>query len=120
ARVIRERTAKRGMDVVVDSVGQATWTQSLMALGRRGRLVTCGGTSGPMVQTDVRRMFWNQWSLLGSTMGNDAEFEAITNELRAGRLLPPVDAAFEITDGRQAFERLEKGEQFGKVVIRIS
>lgn len=120
ARVIRERTRKRGMDVVVDSVGQATWTQSLLALGRRGRLVTCGGTSGPMVQTDVRRMFWNQWSLLGSTMGNDAEFEAITNELRAGRLVPPVDRAFQLADGRMAFERLEKGEQFGKVVVQIS
>lgn len=119
-RVIRERTAKRGMDVVVDSVGQATWPQSLLALGRRGRLVTCGGTSGPMVQTDVRRMFWNQWSLLGSTMGNEAEFEAITNELRAGRLLPPVDSVFAIEEGRMAFERLEKGEQFGKVVVRIS
>jgi NADPH:quinone reductase-like Zn-dependent oxidoreductase len=120
ARVIRERTGKRGVDVVIDSVGEATWTQSLMALGRRGRLVTCGGTSGPMVQTDIRRMFWNQWSLLGSTMGNDAEFEAITRELRGGRLLPPVDSVFAIADGRQAFERLERGDQFGKVVVRIS
>lgn len=119
-KVIREKTAKRGMDVVVDSVGQATWSQSLLALGRRGRLVTCGGTSGPMLETDVRRLFWNQWSLLGSTMGNDAEFEAVTNELRAGRLLPPVDSVFSLEDGRRAFERLEKGEQFGKVVVRIS
>jgi NADPH:quinone reductase-like Zn-dependent oxidoreductase len=119
-KVIREKTRKRGMDVVVDNVGQATWSQSLLALGRRGRLVTCGGTSGPMVETDVRRMFWNQWSLLGSTMGNDAEFEAITNELRAGRLLPPVDSVFSLDDGRRAFERLEKGEQFGKVVVKIS
>jgi NADPH:quinone reductase-like Zn-dependent oxidoreductase len=118
-RVIRERTKKRGMDVVVDSVGQATWNLSLLALGRRGRLVTCGGTSGPMVETDVRRLFWNQWSLLGSTMGNDAEFEAITAELNAGRLLPPVDSVFDVADGRAAFERLEKGEQFGKVVVRI-
>jgi len=120
SRVIRERTKKRGMDVVIDSVGQATWNQSLLALGRRGRLVTCGGTSGPMVQMDVRRLFWNQWSLLGSTMGNDAEFAAITAELHAGRLLPPVDSVFSIADGRRAFERLEKGEQFGKVVVRIS
>lgn len=120
AKVIRERTGKRGMNVVVDSVGQATWSQSLLALGKRGRLVTCGGTSGPMLETDVRRLFWNQWSLLGSTMGNDAEFEAITNELRAGRLLPPVDSVFPMAEGRSAFERLEKGEQFGKVVVRIS
>jgi NADPH:quinone reductase-like Zn-dependent oxidoreductase len=118
--VIRDRTKKRGMDVVIDSVGQATWNMSLLALGRRGRLVTCGGTSGPMVQTDVRRLFWNQWSLLGSTMGNDAEFEAITTELRAARLLPPVDSVFDLADGRRAFERLEKAEQFGKVVVRIA
>ena len=91
-RVIRDATAKRGVDVVVDNVGEATWARSLLALGRRGRLVTCGATSGPMVQTDVRRLFWNQWSILGSTMGNDAEFTAIAAELSAGRLLPPIDS----------------------------
>jgi NADPH:quinone reductase-like Zn-dependent oxidoreductase len=120
AKVVREKTGKRGMDVVVDNVGQATWKQSLLALGRRGRLVTCGGTSGPMVETDIRRMFWNQWSLLGSTMGNDAEFAAIVNELRAGRLIPTVDSVFPLEEGRKAFERLEKGEQFGKIVVRVS
>src|SRR5690242_18827411 len=81
---VRERTGKRGVDVVLDNVGQATWGQSLVALGRRGRLVTCGATSGPVVETDVRRLFWNQWSILGSTMGNDAEFDAVVGELRAG------------------------------------
>ena len=86
AREIRDRTGKRGVDVVVDNVGKATWAQSLRALGRRGRLVTCGATSGPIVETDVRRLFWNQWSILGSTMGNDAEFDAIVAELGAGRL----------------------------------
>ncbi len=116
----RLATNKRGMDVVIDSVGEATWTQSLIALGKRGRLVTCGGTSGPMVQTDVRRMFWNQWTLMGSTMGNDAEFAAIAEQLRAGRLQPPVDSVYELEHGRQAYERLMSGEQFGKVVVRVS
>jgi NADPH:quinone reductase-like Zn-dependent oxidoreductase len=119
-KVVRERTGKRGVDVVVDNVGKATWAQSLYALGKRGRLVSCGATSGPMVETDVRRMFWNQWSLLGSTMGNDAEFDAIVNELRAGRLLPPVDSVFELKDGRAAFQRMERAEQFGKIVVRVS
>ena len=119
-RVIREATAKRGMDVVIDSVGEATWARSLLALGRRGRLVTCGGTSGPMLQTDVRRLYWNQWSLLGSTMGTEAEFEAIVGELRAGRLLPIVDSVVPLTEGRRAYERLASGEQFGKVVIRVA
>ncbi|HEV7389420.1 MAG TPA: zinc-binding dehydrogenase [Gemmatimonadaceae bacterium] len=116
---IRTRTSKRGIDVVLDTVGEATWTQSLVALGRRGRLVTCGATSGPIVQMDVRRLFWNQWDIMGSTMGNDSEFDAVTNEFRAGRLTPLVDSVFDITQGRQAFERLASGQQFGKIVVRI-
>ena len=118
-REIRARTNKRGVDVVLDTVGEATWTQSLVALGRRGRLVTCGATSGPMVQMDVRRLFWNQWDIMGSTMGNEAEFDAVTNEFRAGRLMPLVDSVFDISQGRQAFERLQSGQQFGKIVVRI-
>lgn len=116
---IRARTGKRGVDVVLDSVGQATWRASLGALGKRGRLVTCGATSGPVVETDLRRMFWNQWTLMGSTMGSEDEFDAITAELRAGRLLPVVDSTFSLEDGRAAFARLESGEQFGKVVVRM-
>jgi len=116
---IRARTSKRGVDVVLDTVGEATWTQSLVALGRRGRLVTCGATSGPMVQMDVRRLFWNQWDIMGSTMGNESEFDAVTNEYRAGRLTPLVDSVFDISQGRQAFERLQSGQQFGKIVVRI-
>jgi NADPH:quinone reductase-like Zn-dependent oxidoreductase len=119
-REMRARTAKKGVDVVVDSVGEATWSQSLGALGRRGRLVTCGGTSGPMVTTDVRKLFWNQWSLLGSTMGNDAEFLAVVEHYREGRLRPPIDRIFPLREGREAFERLERGDQFGKIVIQIS
>ena len=119
AKVIRERTGKRGVDVVVDDVGIATWKQSLLALGRRGRLVTCGATTGPIVETDVRRLFWNQWSILGSTMGNDSEYDAIVAELRAGRLYPPIDRIYPLARGREAFERLENAEQFGKVVIEI-
>jgi len=119
AKEVRARTNKRGVSVVIDSVGEATWARSLGALGRAGRLVTCGGTSGPMVQTDVRRLFWNQWTIMGSTMGNDAEFDAVAAELRAGRLIPPVDSVFPLADARAAFERLASGEQFGKIVVRI-
>ena len=120
AREVRARTGKRGVDVVVDSVGEATWSSSLGSLGRFGRLVTCGATSGPNVVTDARRLFWNQWSILGSTMGNDDEFAAVTNELREGRLLPPIDSVFDITQGREAFARMQAGEQFGKIVITVA
>ena len=104
---------------MIDSVGQSTWSESLIALGRAGRLVTCGGTSGAMVQTDVRRLFWNQWTIMGSTMGNDAEMDAVTNELCAGRLLPVIDSTYSLANGRKAFERMAAGDQFGKIVIRI-
>jgi NADPH:quinone reductase-like Zn-dependent oxidoreductase len=119
ARAIREQTGKRGADVVIDCVGQATWRQSLAALGRAGRLVTCGATTGPIVETDVRRMFWNQWTLMGSTMGNDAEFDAIAAEFRTGRLRTPVDRVYPLADGRAAFDRLASGDHFGKIVLTM-
>lgn len=120
AKEIRAHTGKRGVDVVVDTVGQATWQRSLGALGKRGRLVTCGATSGPMAETDLRRLFWNQWSILGSTMGNDAEFDAIAAELRQGALPPTVDSVYPLDRAGEAFERLASGEQFGKVVVRVA
>lgn len=117
---IRSRTGKRGVNVVIDSVGHDTWKESLAALGRAGRLVTCGGTSGAMVETDVRRLFWNQWTIMGSTMGNDTEFEAVTDELSRGRLVPVIDSTFPLVEGKKAFERMANGEQFGKIVIRVA
>lgn len=120
AKEVRARTGKRGVDVVIDSVGEATWKQSLGALGKRGRLVTCGGTSGPMVETDIRRLFWNQWTIMGSTMGTRGEFETITGHLHAGRLRPVVDSVFPLARGREAYERLVSGRQFGKVVVDVA
>lgn len=117
---LRARTGKRGVDVVVDGVGEKTWEQSLIALGKRGRLVTFGGTSGPKLVTDVRRLFWNQWSIMGTTMGNDAEFDAITVAFRDGDLDPVVDSVYPLEEGRHAFERMEKAAQFGKIVLRIA
>lgn len=117
---MRARTGKRGVDVVFDSVGEQTWAQSLIALGKRGRLVTCGGTSGPNLVTDVRRLFWNQWTILGSTMGNDAEFDAISVAFRDGQLTAIVDKVFPLEQGRDALEHLARGGQFGKVVLRIA
>jgi NADPH:quinone reductase-like Zn-dependent oxidoreductase len=118
-RTVREQTGKRGVDVVVDTVGQATWARSLGALGRRGRLVTCGATTGPIVETDVRRLFWNQWSIMGSTMGNDAEFSAVIEHFAAGRLRPVIDSVFPLAEGRSAYERLASEERFGKVVLSV-
>jgi NADPH:quinone reductase-like Zn-dependent oxidoreductase len=116
---VRARTGKRGADVVIDNVGQATWGQSLRALGKRGRLVTCGATSGAIVETDVRRLFWNQWTIMGSTMGTQDEFSTIAAYFANGLLVPPVDSVYPLEHGAAAFERLSSGQQFGKIVIRI-
>jgi NADPH:quinone reductase-like Zn-dependent oxidoreductase len=118
-REIRSLTAKRGVDVVIDNVGEATWQGSLTALGRAGRLVTCGATSGPTVTTDVRRLFWNQWTIMGSTMGNDAEFDAVTELLREGEMLPVIDAVYPLAASREAFGRLQEASQFGKIVLDL-
>lgn len=120
AKVVRAQTGKRGVDVVLDSVGEATWSQSLGSLGRRGRLVTCGGTSGPQLQMDVRRLFWNQWTIMGSTMGTNAEYAAIAEAFIAGRLRLPVDSVHALRDGVAAYERLHSGAQFGKVVLQVA
>jgi NADPH:quinone reductase-like Zn-dependent oxidoreductase len=119
-REVRARTRKRGATVVMDNSGTAGWRSSLSALGRRGRLVTCGGTTGPMVETDVRRLFWNQWTIMGSTMGSESEFAAVIAELAAGRLTMAVDSVFPLEGGRKAFERIASGAHFGKVVIKVN
>src|SRR6266568_853810 len=117
---VRALTDRRGADVVIENVGEATWDESLRSLGRGGRLVTCGGTTGPRVAFDIRRLFWYQWSLMGSTMGNDAEYREIVRVLGAGELRPTIDRVFPFAEARAAFERLERGEQFGKIAIEIS
>jgi NADPH:quinone reductase-like Zn-dependent oxidoreductase len=119
AKEVRALTERRGVEVVVDSVGQATWEQSLRCLARLGRLVTCGATSGPLVTTDVRKLFWYQWTIMGSTMGNDEEFRAITHLARAGRLWPEVDRSFPLSEAPEAFRRLAEGSQLGKVIIEV-
>ena len=116
---VRALTDKRGADVVIENVGEATWDESLRALARGGRLVSCGATTGPKVGFDMRRLFWHQWSILGSTMGNDAEYRDIVRLLGAGELRPIVDRVFPFAEARAAFERLERGEQLGKIAIEI-
>lgn len=117
---VRTLTRKRGVDVVVENVGDATWQTSLRCLAKGGRLVTCGATTGPLVETDVRRLFWNQYTIMGSTMGNAAEYREIVRQLGAGQLRPVVDRVFPLAEARAAFERLQRGEQLGKIAIAIT
>ena len=119
AQEVRALTNKRGVDVVVENVGAATWDDSLRCLCRGGRLVTCGATSGPQVGLDIRRLFWHHWSILGSTMGNAAEYTEVVRRLGQGELRPVVDRVYPMEQARDAFERLAKGEQLGKIVVEL-
>ena len=117
---VRELTGGRGADVVADSVGQATWERSLRALRRGGRLVVCGATTGPSVSLDIRRLFWNQWSLLGSTMGSRREYREVVRLAARGLLWPVVDQVVPLDGAAEALRRLSSGEQFGKLVIEVA
>jgi NADPH:quinone reductase-like Zn-dependent oxidoreductase len=117
---VRRDTEGRGAHVVVDCVGEATWVNSQRALRRGGRLVVCGATTGPSVSLDLRRLFWHQWSILGSTMGSRREFAEIVRLAHEGRLWPVVDSVVPLAQGAAAYARMQRGEQTGKLVIEVS
>lgn len=119
ARVVWERTGRRGVDVVIENVGAATWKQSLRCVRKGGRLVTCGATTGPLGETDIRIVFWNQIHIIGSTMANRKEFHDVMRLFFEGRLKPIVDEVVDLADGAAAQRRLAEGRQFGKIVLRV-
>lgn len=117
---VKRITGRRGAHVIVDSVGERTWPHSLRCLRRGGRLVTCGGTTGPHVGLDVRKLFWHQWTILGSTMGSHREFAEVVALAARGELWPTVDRVVPLAGAVEAYRRLERGEQDGKLVIEVT
>lgn len=115
---VKQLTAGRGADIVVEHVGEATWDRSVRSLARGGRLVTCGATTGHRAAVDVRHLFARQLSLLGSYMGTKAELLAAAPLFFSGRLTPVVDEVLPLSEARAAHERLERKQQFGKIVLR--
>jgi NADPH:quinone reductase-like Zn-dependent oxidoreductase len=116
---VRKITGKRGVDVVVEHVGTATWQKSLESLAPGGRLVTCGATTGFDARVDLRYLFSKQWSVLGSFMGTLAELHQVLEFVFRGQLKPVIDRAYPLAKIRAAHERVERKEQFGKVVLRV-
>jgi len=116
-KAIWELTGKRGVDVVVDHVGPKTMMKSIRSLRRGGRLLVCGATTGNFAEIDLRYIFWRQISILGSTMSSHREFEQVMRLVFMGKLKPVVDRVFPLEKTREAHEYLERGEQFGKVVL---
>lgn len=117
AAAIKAFTGGRGVDVVVEHVGAATWDRSLRCLTKGGRLVTCGATTGHDARIDLRVLFTRQLSLLGSYMGRKAELLRAAQFFFAGELKPIVDATFPLSDAADAHRRLENRQQFGKIVL---
>jgi zinc-binding alcohol dehydrogenase/oxidoreductase len=116
---VKEATAGRGADIVVDHVGEATWRTSLDAAAREGRIVVCGATSGPNPPAALHRVWWKQLTILGSTMGTKADFEAAYELIASGRARPVVDEVLPLSEIRAAHARLEAGEQLGKIVLTL-
>lgn len=117
AAEVRRLTGKRGVDVVVEHVGQATWTASVRALAAAGRLVTCGNTTGWEAAIDLRFLFSRQLSLLGSYMGTKGELLQAAPFFFAGRLTPLIDVVLPLADAAEAQRRLEAGQVTGKLML---
>jgi NADPH:quinone reductase-like Zn-dependent oxidoreductase len=116
---VREATGGPGADVVVEHVGEATWQTSLQAARAHGRIAVCGATTGPNPKAALHRIWWKQLTILGSTMGTKADFEGVYELVASGRAKPVVDSVFPLAEARAAHERMESGEHFGKIVLRI-
>jgi zinc-binding alcohol dehydrogenase/oxidoreductase len=119
AAAVREATDGHGADIVVEHVGEATWKTSLQVAASGGRIAVCGATSGPNPPANLHRIWWKQLTVLGSTMGTQADFQAVYELVASGRAEPVVDRAFPLAEAAAAHEHLEAGRQLGKVVLTI-
>jgi zinc-binding alcohol dehydrogenase/oxidoreductase len=117
SKAVQEQTGGAGARAVVDTVGPATFDESIRSLGREGMILTVGATSGPKTELMLPRMWFRHLSLITSTMGNHREFISMLEDVNQYQLRPPVDRVFPLEDGAAAFAHLETGNQFGKVVL---
>ena len=117
-RDVMRITDNRGVEVVFEHIGPATWKHSISSLRQGGRLVTCGGSSGRMGETDIWSLFWKEFSILGSMGATVADLAAVVDLLADGSLTPVIDRTFPLAETRQAQEHLEARRAFGKVIIR--
>ncbi len=118
-REVFKATNKRGVDVVFESVGASTWLKSIRALKRGGRMVVIGATTGPNPQEEIGYIFWKQIEIIGSTMASQSEFREVMKLVFRGELKPIIDVVLPLERAREAHARLEKGEQFGKIVLTL-
>jgi NADPH:quinone reductase-like Zn-dependent oxidoreductase len=119
AKAVLAATGGRGVDVVVENVGEAVWSAAMKSLVRGGRLVTCGATTGDQPPADLRRIFIRQLQILGSTLGDFDEFGDLLRFVDRTGLKPVIDSEYPLDQVHTALDRLQSGAQFGKVALRI-
>ena len=119
AKAILDTLHGSRVDVVVDTVGAATWPIGPQVLRKGGRMVACGVTTGASAQVDIRAVYWNQLTLMGSTLGSVTEFRQLLRACQAWQLRPLIDSTFPLAQARQAQGKMEKGQQFGKIVLTM-
>ncbi len=120
SRWVRSETSGRGVDVVVDAVGAATWPLDLACVRKGGRILLCGVTTGAKGETDLRTLYWHQLTVLGSTMGSDEDFRQMLRAVTVNELRPVIDEVFPLERVRAAMQKMEAGQQFGKITLKIS
>jgi NADPH:quinone reductase-like Zn-dependent oxidoreductase len=116
---VKEATGGKGVEVVLEHVGEATWQTSLQAARAGGRIAVCGATTGPNPPAGLHRIWWKQLTIYGSTMGTREDFEAAYELVKSGRAKPVIDSVLPLAEARAAHERMEAAQQFGKIVLTV-
>ena len=120
ALVVKDITSGTGVDIIVDSVGAATWPIDFSAIRRGGKIVLCGVTSDAEAVTDLRALYWNQLTIMGSTMGSNEDLHQMVKAVTAAKLRPVIDSVMPLENAKDAMIRMETAEQFGKIVLEVS
>jgi NADPH:quinone reductase-like Zn-dependent oxidoreductase len=118
--IVKDITKGRGVDVVIDTVGAGTWSTNFSIVRRGGRIVLCGVTTGPEATTDLRALYWNQLTVMGSTMGSNEDVRQMLRAVETAKLKPVIDSVNSLEEIQDAMSRMEAGEQFGKIVVKVT
>lgn len=114
---VKQITEGRGVDIAFDTVGAATWPVNLSVVRRGGRIVLCGVTTGAVAETELQKVYWNQLTILGSTLGSHDDFRQMLLAVAQAKLRPVIDSVHPLDRARDAMSRMEGAEQFGKIVL---
>lgn len=119
-QMVKDITNGRGVDIIIDTVGAATWESNFQNVRKGGSIVICGVTTGPDARTNLQALYWNQLNIMGSTMGSEEDFRLMYKAVTSAKIKPVIDSVVPIERAREAMERMEKGRQFGKIVLKVS